>query len=183
MNFLLGFGVVSGCGVSGVETGVGSGVGKGFPASRLLLYVVSTGSGTKRRFVAKSFFSVEAAFSFWTSSFLMLRVLLRVIVSTGSGAIRRTFFTVVSTAIGEKRLEVGGGDVSDIVIVVGRGMEFVNKKKCLSLLNPYFVNNSSHSRSYRKKACDQSTVCSVVACACCPSGKEVRQSLGFNDLR
>jgi hypothetical protein len=158
---------------------VGSGVGRWFPANRLLLYVVSTGSGTKRRFVAKSFFSVEAAFSFWTSSFLLLRV----IVSTGSGANRRTFFTVVSTAIGEKRLEVGGGDVSDIVIVVGRGMEFVNKRKCLSLLNPYFVNNSTHSRSYGKKACDQNTVCSVVACAWCPSGKEVRQSLGLNNWR
>jgi hypothetical protein len=179
VNFLLGFGVVSRGEVSGIETGVGSGVGRGFPASRLFLYVVSTGSGKKRRFVAKSLFSVEAAFSFWTSSFLLLRV----IVSTGSGANRRTFFTVVSRAIGEKRLEVGGGDVSDIVIVVGRGMEFVNKRKCLSLLNPYFVNNLTHSRSYGKKSCDQNTVCSVVACARCPSGKEVRQLLGFTDWR
>jgi hypothetical protein len=134
VNFLLGFGVVSGREIFGIETGVGSGVGRGFPASRLLLWVVSTGSGTKRRFVAKSFFSVELSFSFWSLTFLLLRE----VVSTGSGANRRTFFTVVSTGMGEKRLEVGGGDVSDIVIVVGGGMELVNKRKGFSLLNPYF---------------------------------------------
>jgi hypothetical protein len=60
----------------------------------------------------KSFRSTPASPVFWTSSLLLLRV----DVSTGSTANRRTFFTVVSTGAGENRLEVGGGDVSVIVV-------------------------------------------------------------------
>jgi hypothetical protein len=111
-NLLLGFGVSSGGGLCGIETGVGSGVGKAFRACLLLLKVVSTGSGTKRRFTPKSFRSTPTSSAFWTSSFLLLRA----VVSTGSTANRRTFFTVVSTGVGENRLEVGGGDVSVIVV-------------------------------------------------------------------
>jgi hypothetical protein len=107
VNFLLGFGVSWGAGASGIESGEGSGVGKPFPL--LLLKVVSTGSGKKRRFGAKSFFSTPSFCRLLPSSFLLLRV----VVSTGSGANRRTFFVVVSTGVGANRL--GGGEVSDMI--------------------------------------------------------------------
>jgi hypothetical protein len=128
-NLLLGLGVSSGGGVLGIETGVGSGVGNGFPACLLLVKVVSTGSGTKRRFPAKSLFSTPISVVFCTSSFLLHRV----VVSTGSTANRRTLFTVVSTGVGENRLEVGGGDVSAIVVLLELIM-----RNLYSLLNPYF---------------------------------------------
>jgi hypothetical protein len=110
-NFLLGLGVSAAGGLCGIETGVGSGVGKALAACLLLLKVVSTGSGRNFRFATTSCRSAPASSVFWTSSFLLLRV----VVSTGSIANRRTFFTVVSTGVGENRLEVGGGDVSAIV--------------------------------------------------------------------
>jgi hypothetical protein len=128
-NLLLGFGVSSGGGLFGIETGVGSGVGNGFPACLLLLKVVSRGSGTNRRFPAKSLFSTPFSSGFWTSSFLLLQA----VVSTGSGANRRTLFTVVSTGVGENRLEVGGGDVSGIMVLE----ELIMKNLC-ALLNPCF---------------------------------------------
>ena len=110
-NLLLGLGVSSGGGLIGIETGVGSGVGSGLAACLLLLKLVSTGSIRNFRFATKSVRSTPDSSVFWTSSFLLLRV----VVSTGSGANRRTFLTVVSTGVGVKRLEVGGGDDSGIV--------------------------------------------------------------------
>ena len=93
--------------------GVGSGVGKGSPACTLeLLYDVSTGSGMKRLLGGVSFFATGTSSIFCTSSFLLLLV----VVSTVSTTNRRTFFTVVSTGVGVNRLEVGGGEVSDIVV-------------------------------------------------------------------
>jgi hypothetical protein len=112
-NFLLGLGVSSAGGLCGIETGVGSGVGKALATCLLLLKVLSTGSGRNFRFATTSFRSTAASSVFWTSSFLLLRV----VVSTGSTANRRTFFTVVSTGVGENRLEVGGGDVSGIMVL------------------------------------------------------------------
>lgn len=108
VNLLLGFGVSVGGGLWGIEVGVGSGVGNGFPVrSLLLLNVVSTGVGAKRRFpVAESFFSTAVSLPPCLLSFLLLRA----VVSKGSGANRRTFFTVSSTGTAWKRL-VGGGDV------------------------------------------------------------------------
>jgi hypothetical protein len=112
-NFLLGFGGSSGGESWGIEIGVGSGVGKGSPACTLeLLYVVSTGSGMKRRFEGASFFCTGTSSTFCTPSFLLLLV----VVSAGSTTNRRTFFTVVSTGVGVNRLEVGGGEVSGIVV-------------------------------------------------------------------
>jgi hypothetical protein len=100
----------------GVETGVRSGVGNGLltTGSLLLLKVVSTGSGTNCLLgLAMSFFSCPCP-GFCapsSSSFLLLLA----VVSTGSTANRRTFLAVVSTGVGEKRLEAGGGEVSIIV--------------------------------------------------------------------
>lgn len=112
-NLLLGLGVSSGDGLCGIETGVGSSVGKAFAAWSLLLKVVSTGSIRNFRFATKSLRSTPASPGFWTSSFLLLRV----VVSTGSTANRRIFFTVDSTGVGENRLELGGGEVSGIVVL------------------------------------------------------------------
>ena len=113
-NFLLGLGVVSERDSREIDTGVVSGVGRGL-GCLLLLKVVSTGSGTNRRLgAAKSFFSTPSSFAFASfTSFLLLRV----VVSVGSTANRRTLFAVVSIGVGEKRLEVGGGDCSDIIVV------------------------------------------------------------------
>jgi hypothetical protein len=43
-------------------------------------------------------------------------LLLRVVVSTGSGANRRTFLVVSSMGMAWKRLEAGGGEVSGMLI-------------------------------------------------------------------
>lgn len=59
------------------------------------------------------FTPLSFSFSLFLSSFTPL--LLLVVVSTGSTANRRTFLTVVSIGAGTKRLDVGGGDDSDIV--------------------------------------------------------------------
>lgn len=100
-----------GGGLRGTNVGVGSGVGKGFPALILLLLnVVSTGVGRNRLFPAKSFLSILVSLLSCPLSFLLLRA----VVSTGSGANRRTFFTVSSIGTAWKRL-AGGGDGSDIV--------------------------------------------------------------------
>lgn len=103
----------------GIELSVDSGVGRALGAwCLLLLNVVSTGSGTKRRFgEAAASFPLSAAdvatFStLSTSSFLLLRL----VVSTGSGANRRLFLTVVSTGVGVNRLDDGGGEVSGIFL-------------------------------------------------------------------
>lgn len=112
-NFLLGLGVSSAGESSGIETGVGSGVGNGLAFCLLLLNVVSTGSGTKRLFAgAKSLFSTASSCSTWLWSFLLVRI----VVSTGSTANRRTFLTVVSTGVGEKRLEDGGGGEVSVIV-------------------------------------------------------------------
>jgi hypothetical protein len=95
-----------------MEVGVGSGVGKAFTAlSLLLLKIVSTGTGTKRLFPAKSFLSTPDS----SATCPLCLLLLRAVVSTGSGANRRTFLTVSSTGTAWKRLAVGCGDVSGIV--------------------------------------------------------------------
>jgi hypothetical protein len=161
VNRLLGFGVSWGTAASGIELGEGSGVGKPF------LKVVSTGSGKKRRFGAKSFFSTPSFCEGFPSSFLLLRVM----VSTGSGANRRTFFVVVSTGVGANRLPDGGGDVSDMMVVQSwkRG-----PGSCQELVNPRLgrgVSGASYSYSigilliifcrFDKsdlEACDQNTV-------------------------
>lgn len=119
VNFLLGFGVSEGGEVLGIELGDGSGVGREFGGcSLLLLNVVSTGSGTKRRLGAADSFPlalfVATSSTVSTSSFLLLRV----VVSTGSGANRRLFFTVVSTGVGAKRRADGGGEVSGIMEMI-----------------------------------------------------------------
>lgn len=154
-NLLLGLGVAS-TGVSwgGIETGVGSGVGNGLTGCLLLLNVVSTGSGTNRRLGgataaavvgAKSILSTPPSFLSSFSSFLLLLV----VISTGSTANRRTLFTVVSTGVGVKRLDVGGGDDSDIVRGSIRGRS--SRKELVEAVPiPVSVNNISRSWTHSK---------------------------------
>jgi hypothetical protein len=69
--------------------------------SLLLLKLASTGIGIACFLPPASFFVAYA-------------LLLHVVVSTGSGANRRTFF-VVSTVMAWKHLGAGGGDVSGMM--------------------------------------------------------------------
>lgn len=124
INRLLGFGVSVGADRSGTGLEVDSAVvAADFPdCSLLLLKVVSTGSGAKRRLGAKSFlstpsFCLSAEGLDWGSSFFLE---VRVVVSTGSGANRRIFLTVVSTGVGGKCLARGGGAASDMTGVLQR---------------------------------------------------------------
>lgn len=71
--------------------------------SRLVLKLLSTGVGSACFFPAPSFVA---------STLLLLMV-----VSTGSGANRRTFLVVSSTGMAWKRLGAGGGDVSGMMRV------------------------------------------------------------------
>lgn len=147
---LLGLGVSSGGGLCGE----GSGEGRDCPAlsSLLLLKLISTGTGTRRRFPALSFLSTAVP--------PLSRLLLRVVVSTGSGANRRTFLTVSSTGTGWKRLAGGGVEMSGIL---AGGIYFTG-----SLSRPYLRQQRWHSRKSeelpdrRACACDQIPVCSVV---------------------
>ena len=118
-------GVSSGGGVRGIDadTGVGSGVGK---APRLLLKLVSTGVGRKRLvfFSAKSVRSPGAPLApFGRFSSFLSCLLLRIVVSTGSGANRRTFFTDSSIGVDWKCLLEGAGDVSVIVPALPRRID------------------------------------------------------------
>jgi hypothetical protein len=106
----------AGDGLAGIDTGVGSGVGRALPECLELLNVVSTGVGNKRFLPAKPVRSTESlpadgrlAAVDTSSTFLELRV----VVSTGSGANLRTFFELSSVGTGWKRRDKGG--VSDIV--------------------------------------------------------------------
>ncbi len=159
-NFLLDLGVPSYGGLSEIDTGVGSGVGKALAACFLLLKVVSIGSTWNLRFAAKSLRSTPTSSVFCTSSFLPLRV----VVSRGSTGNRRTFVTVVSTGVGVNRLKVGGGDVSGIVVPA---LELITRiESCAPFSIRVFVINSTHSRGKECRArdqCDQNTVCSLVA--------------------
>lgn len=76
-------------------------VERGDLLSLLLLKLVSTGTGSACFFPAGSLFAAS--------------LLLRVDVSTGSGAKRRTFFVVSSTGMAWKRLGAGGGEVSGML--------------------------------------------------------------------
>lgn len=106
-NLLLGGSDISGtCSLCGVEIGGFSVAGGDLHICPLLLLtIVSTGSGTNRRFGAKSFSDTISFFREMISFLLLL-----VTVSTGSGANRLVDLTVVSTGIGEKRLVGGGGE-------------------------------------------------------------------------
>lgn len=99
-NRLRGLGACVDGGCRGMEVGVMS--VSGVLLSRLLLKLVSTGVGNACFFPVASFF-VES------------NLLLRVDVSMGSGANRRTFLVVSSTGMAWKRLGAGGGDVSDMI--------------------------------------------------------------------
>jgi hypothetical protein len=166
-NLLRGFGIASLGKGPGINTGVGSGVGNGLIGPLLLLNVVSTGSGIKRRLAGGNSASPVASPAFRKPSFLLL---LLVVVSTGSTANRRTFFTVVSTGVGENRLEVGGGESSDIVLLEKEELaDEKSKPDCCSV--PSQEEDSTHSKPNGLRACDQSTVCSLVARAFVPSGQ------------
>ena len=148
-NLLLGLGVPSGGGLIEIDTGVGSGVGKALAACFLLLKVVSIGSTRNLRFAATSFRSTPTSSVFCTSSFLPLRV----VFSTGSTGNRRTFVTVVSTGVGVNRLEVGGGDVSGILVPALELMMRI--ESCAPFSIGVFVNNLTHSSGKEGRACDQ----------------------------
>lgn len=148
VNRLLGLGVSEGAACSGTALEEGSAAAElvvGF--SLLLLVVVSTGSGAKRRLGAKSFLSTPS-FCFsagddldWeSSSFLELRV----VVSTGSGANRRIFLTVVSTGVGGKRLARGGGAAASAIVLQ---RNWRSSGVCYSELFNDLGNHSRQSRS------------------------------------
>lgn len=100
---------------------MGSGVGRSiWPGFLLLLNVVSIGVGLKRLFPAKSLFSVWS----WLRSgplSLCTFLLLRAVVSTGSGANRRAFLGVSST--GSPTGGLGWSDMVEIGGVDGRKQE------------------------------------------------------------
>ena len=107
-------------GLLGIDTGVGSGVGRALPEFLeflKLLYVVSRGVGKKRFLPAESVrsFAVSlAACARWEAvdtSSVFLELL--AVVSSGSGTNRRACFETSSIGTGWKRLDEGGA--SDIV--------------------------------------------------------------------
>lgn len=99
MNRLRGFGASASGGVWGGEVDDTAESGDLF--NLLLLKLVSTGIGRACFRPVLSFFTVA--------------LLLRVVVSTGSGTNRRTFLALSSIGMAWKRIGAGGGEVSGMV--------------------------------------------------------------------